>query len=307
MEKAKIIIAGIGGVGGYFGGLMAHHFEHDPSVEIHFLARGEHLKQIQANGLILKKGSDQWRINPSSATDNPAEIGIADYLILCTKTYDLESVIEQLRPSINHETIILPLLNGVNNQAVIQKLLPNNLVVNGCVYIVSRLKKAGFVENSGNIQKLFFGQQGVQDKRLDFLADLILAASIESTFTSDIERVIWEKYIFLSPTATVTSYYDRNIGEVLAESDSLSFLQGLIEEVRLLAEAKQFKVAADITEKTLTKLRSLPFETTSSMHSDFIAQKPFNELESLTHYVVKEGLKHQVKTPNYQIAYHKLK
>jgi 2-dehydropantoate 2-reductase len=50
-EKVKILVAGIGGVGGYFGGLLARKFENSEEVNIAFLARGEHLAKIRASGL----------------------------------------------------------------------------------------------------------------------------------------------------------------------------------------------------------------------------------------------------------------
>ena len=54
MKKARILIAGIGGVGGYFGGLLAKHFYKSKEVEILFYARGKHLQEIQKNGLIIE-------------------------------------------------------------------------------------------------------------------------------------------------------------------------------------------------------------------------------------------------------------
>ena len=106
--KTKIIIVGIGGVGGYFGGLLAKHFYGRKDVEINFVARGGHLKEIQKNGLKVLKGDREFIAKPTLATDHPAEIGIANFIIITTKSYDLELIIKQLRPCINPDTIILP-------------------------------------------------------------------------------------------------------------------------------------------------------------------------------------------------------
>ena len=59
MTKMKIIIAGIGGVGGYFGGLLAHHFCTNKNVEINFFARGGNLREIQKKGLKVIKGDNE--------------------------------------------------------------------------------------------------------------------------------------------------------------------------------------------------------------------------------------------------------
>ena len=122
MTKTKILIAGIGGVGGYFGGLLAKHYFANTNVEIFFLARGEHLSEIRTRGLIVRKGDIEFIAKPKLATDNPVEIGIVDFIIICTKNFDLEQTIQQLFPCINTDTIILPLLNGVDSKERIQNI-----------------------------------------------------------------------------------------------------------------------------------------------------------------------------------------
>lgn len=305
--KTNIIIAGIGGVGGYFGGLLAKHFYDSEQVEINFVARGAHLTAIRNDGLKVIKGESEFIARPTLVADNPSELGIADFIILATKSYDLEAMIEQLRPCINRDTIILPLLNGVDSKERIQKLLPGNTVLDGCVYIVARLKEAGVVENVGNIQTLYFGIDNVENDRLRLLERLLKEATIEASLSTSISTILWEKFIFISPTATATSYFDKCIGELMADNENLETITTLIEEVKQIATAKQIIISEDITEKTLNKLKALPFKATSSMHSDFQNNKPVNELESLTGYVVNEGRKYNLETPIYVTTYEELK
>jgi 2-dehydropantoate 2-reductase len=301
--KTNIIIAGIGGVGGYFGGLLAKHFYDNGNVKINFVARGEHLKEIQKNGLKVIKGDTEFIARPTLATDNPSEIGIADFIIITTKSYDLEAVVQQLKPCIDQDTIILPLLNGVDSKDRIKNMLPDNIVLDGCVYLVSRLKQAGVVENSGNIQTLYFGLDNFTNDRLFLLERLFKEANIEAFLSNSISTVLWEKFIFISPTATATSYFNNSIGEVVADKEKLSIVDALIEEVKQVAKAKGIMVSEDITEKTLNKLKAMPFAATSSMHSDFKNNKPDNELQALTGYVLSEGRKYTIETPTYLTAY----
>jgi 2-dehydropantoate 2-reductase len=118
--KTKIIIAGIGGVGGYFGGSLANYYAKDEHIEINFLARGSHLKEIQKNCLKIIKGKDEFTAKPTIASDNPSEIGIADFILICSKSYDIVAITLQLQPCIDQNTVILPLLNGVDNQQKIK-------------------------------------------------------------------------------------------------------------------------------------------------------------------------------------------
>lgn len=307
MRKTKIIVAGIGGVGGYFGGLLAKHYVEDTNVEINFLARGKHLNEIQKNGLKVIVGKDYFIAKPKLSTDKPIEIGIADLIIICTKSYDLEQVLQQLQPCINHHTIILPLLNGVDNKEKIQTYFPNNIVLEGCVYLVSKLKQEGIIENTGNIQTLYFGIESCVNNKLKEIEWLFKKANIEASLAQNISTVIWEKFIFLSPIATATTYYNNCIGELLVDNKKIKTVTALIEEVKQIAKAKQIAISDNITAITLAKLKALPFESTASMHIDFQSKKPFNELESLTAYTIKEGLKYGIETPTFIQTYTELK
>ncbi len=303
MPKTKIVIVGLGGVGGYFGGLLAKQFYSIEDVDIIFFARGSHLQYIKSHGLKIIMGQDTWTVHPNIATDNASEIGTADLIVLCTKSYDLESTIPQLLPAINKDTIVLPLLNGVDSKDKIKNILPDNLVLDGCVYIVSRLIQDGIVENSGNIQKLFFGLHNWEDDRLLFFEDLFKRAGIEATLSQNISTIIWEKFIFLSPIATATSYFDQCIGDIISNSEKLATLKILIKEVKRLAIAKQIHLDDDINEKTLQKLKALPYHATSSMHSDFKNKKAHTEIQSLTAYVIDEGRKYNLDAPMYSTMY----
>ena len=93
----KIAIMGIGGVGGYYGGLLARRYAGDKETEIIFIARGEHLKAIQANGLRVQSAThEDFTIRPTLATHDPSRHGTFDIVLLCVKGYSLS---EMRRPS----------------------------------------------------------------------------------------------------------------------------------------------------------------------------------------------------------------
>jgi len=302
-KKIKIIVAGIGGVGGYFGGLLAKHFSNSNEVEIYFLARGQHLKQIQTNGLKVINGNVEFIAKPKLATDNANEIGVADYIILCTKSYDLEKIIEQIKPCIDSNTSILPLLNGVDSVEKIKTILPNSTIFNGCVYIVSLLKEVGVIENFGNIQKLFFGQENTTTEKLILLENLFNQAAIEVTLTKKITSVIWEKFHLVGANSTATSYYKCSTGEILADKTKSDFLFNLLKEVNQIALANGIVFDKEMIATTMQKLHSFPFETTSSMQRDFQKSNIRTELESITGFVVHEGKRLNIQTPTFKQAY----
>ncbi len=302
----SILIAGSGGVGGYFGGLLAKTHYANEAVDIIFLSRGENMKVIQNEGLTIETQTEKFVVKPNLVTDNATIIGKVDFVILCTKSYDLESTIHQLKPCISAETIILPLLNGVDNKLRIKKILPNNLVLDGFVYLIARLAKAGNIINSGNIENLYFGLDNYTNDQLILLEKIFHQANIKANLSTNISTILWEKYIFLSPIATVTTYFNDSIGSILDYDLKLDVLIKLIEEIIVVAKSNNINVCDDILSKTLNKLKSLPFETTTSMHSDFQNNPSKTEVKSLTGYVVLEGKRKNLELPFFDELYIKI-
>lgn len=306
-EKTKILIVGLGGVGGFFGGLLAGEFANSEKVEIYFLARGAHLEAIQSKGLSVHWGGANLVVHPKLATDSIAEIGKMDYVIICTKTYDLETVCQQIIPCIHPKTVILPLLNGVDNHQTIRNHFKNNRVLLGCVYLVSSIVAPGGIENSGNIQSLFFGDTEGTSEREVLLLSILKQAGIEAVLSGTIERDVWEKYIFLSAIATATSYFDCSIGELLEAPSKKEKLHGLVAEIIEVAKALSVDLDGEIALRTYAKFQSLPAHITSSMHRDFISKNKRNELEALTGFVVKKGVELGIETPIFKKLYEALK
>lgn len=297
--KTRIGILGLGGVGGYFGGLLAKAYFESNAIEIVFIARGETQKAIAQNGLKIKTNTGEMTVFPNLVSNNPAEIGELDYLICATKTYDIEESLATIKNCITQNTIILPLYNGVDATERIQKLFPENNVLQGCVYIVSMIESPGIIKKIGSYEKLFFGSKTAVISKMNALQSIFENANIESYLVENIQETVWEKFIFISALASATSYLNQNIGGILNNAENKAVYNSLLNEITAVAVAKGLKLPNDIVAQTITKLEKSPQDNTSSMHRDLLAGHK-TEVNSLTEYVVKEGFKYGVSTPVYQ-------
>lgn len=301
----KILVVGLGGVGGYYGGLLARKYADSTEIEIYFLARGAHLQKMKECGLTVIAESETFVVHPKLATDNAAEIGKVDIAIITPKSYDLASTIEQIKPCIDKNTIILPLLNGADISDRIRLLLPENEIWDGCVYIVGRLIEPGVVQSSGGVHDLFFGHDGSDSEKLPEMEKIMNAASIKAIYRKDIRMIIWRKFIFISTTATLTTYYNVGFRDLLTDESRKATTLKLMNEVVQLAKAEGVTFENDIIETTLKHIERLPFGTTSSMHSDFTNGRR-TELETLTGIVIELGKKQGIETPEYEKVYAEL-
>jgi len=304
--KTKIVILGLGGVGGYFGGMLAKKYANNPEIEICFIARGEHLKKVQENGLTLITENGTFQIFPALATDDVTKIGIADYIIMSPKSYHLDSAVEQIKSMIGSNTVILPLLNGIDNSERIRKLLPETEVWDGCCYIVAKIKESGVVENAGNIHRIVFGYLNQNNERLLSFEKLLTDAGIEARFYENILTEIWKKFFFISTSASLTSYFNVSYGEILTHPERLQTLIDISTELIKIANAEGIAIDNSQIEKLIHQFEKLPTGTTTSMHRDFQAGKN-TEVDTLTGIVLKLGRKYGISTPTYEKVYEKLK
>lgn len=305
ISKFRIVILGIGGVGGYIGGKLAAYYADSHDVEVAFIARGENEQAIASNGLRLITSEGEQTVRPAIVTSRPDEIGAADLIICCVKSYDLEASMELLKPCVGDKTIILPLLNGIDAADRIKRILPGTEVWDGCMYIVSRLIAPGVVKESGNINVLYFGSAEDKEK-LKQVESIFTSAHINAHVSDNIQQTLWEKFLFISPFATLTSYLNLSLGDILNNVQHEELLRNLMSEIKSIANAKNIHLPENIIEKNINKMKSFAPETTSSMHSD-VQKGNRTEFNSLTAYVIELGKEVNVPTPNYDKIVRELK
>jgi 2-dehydropantoate 2-reductase len=318
----RIAFLGLGGVGGYFAAKLARQTSTAPrlrsgqalsltnSPEIICLARERTAAAIRSNGIKLITPEEEFVAHPDCVATNAREAGRVDFLIVSVKSYDLESSLSQFRGCISSQTIILPLLNGIDAEEKIRLMFPENEVWSGCVYIVSRITAPGVITETGNIHQLHFGVgsnslQHSENKPADLLR--ILKSAHDDVFLHDnIREVVWEKFIFISTIASLTSYLDSSIGKILDTKSSFDLLTQLLAEIYSVSRAENIALPENIIDLTIEKMSRLPYETTSSMHSDF-QKGNATEHESLTGHVVRLAEKHLISAPAFTMVYANLK
>lgn len=301
-KKYRIAILGIGGVGGFIGGKLAAEYSHSVEIEIIFIARGRNAQVIKEDGLKLITPTGELVVNPDLVADNINSIGDIDLLIFCTKTYDLENSTNALRSSITPNTLILPLLNGIDSTEKIQSIVPDAKVLQGCIYLVSKIIAPGIVQQRGEFYSVHFGGDKSFEAEYPKLLDLFAKANINAVYEENILQKIWSKFSFISPIATYTSAYNISIGKILESHEHTTYIKRLMEDLVLLASSLNINLPTDTIEKNFQVMGRLPYETTSSMQADFAAHKP-TELETLTGVVVRKASEAGIVLDSYTEMY----
>ncbi len=103
----KICIFGAGAIGGYMGAKLA-----EAGADVSLVARGPHLEAMRAKGLTLIEEGES-RTFPVTASDDPAALGVQDYVIVTLKAHSVPPVVHKMQPLIGPQTTIVSGVNGV--------------------------------------------------------------------------------------------------------------------------------------------------------------------------------------------------
>lgn len=306
MKNINICVVGLGGVGGYIGGVLAREYPH-----VVFLARGARKESISQNGLIIKSQlSGNFHVMPEKVTDNVEEIGIMDYVFICVKNYSLEQVCKQIAPIVNENTIIVPIMNGTNPSERTRDYLGKGIVIDSLIYIVSGSSEDFSIVQVGDYSNVHIGLKNPtsDDKRkIESVAQLLKCTGINCIIEEDIEAAIWKKYVLNCAYNVITAYYNSTTGVLRKDPKIVEEYKKLLEEACLVGRAKGVNIPEDLVEVHYNRfLYKLAEDSTSSLCRDMAAGKP-NELETFSGYLLELGKQYGLELPYTEKFYIELK
>lgn len=302
----RAAIVGIGGVGGYYGGKLALHYAGDKEHEIIFIARGEHLAAIKKNGLQVMTVEGDFTAVPALATDIPRDAGPFDLVLFCVKSYGLEEAARLIKDNVHGQTLIIPLLNGVNMAERLRAVLPKGVLLGGCVYISTRMEGPGAIRQVGGSGQFIFGpEQGMDTAPFLPVENFLKNAGIKAELVADIRTPLWTKYIFIDPLAGLTAMLGKAFGEILGDEGQKRMLEGLMHEVERIARAQGVQLPVDIVPATVAKAGSFPQGTKTSFQLDYEKGNPA-ELDIFMGYMVAAGKKLGIPLPLHERVYAEL-
>ncbi len=299
MEINNIWVCGIGGVGGYFGGKIAYRINHEnkPRHKIYFLARGEHLQKIKDEGLILQTSmGNHLTCKPTLASNNPMDFPGPDLCLICVKSYDLDDLILKIKNNLKEETIIIPLMNGIDIYERIRKNLENCIVLPSCVYLGSHIEKPGLVIQSGNPGFFCCGPDPLHfDFNPQIIIDLFRKMKIDLNWKKDPYPSIWEKYLLVASFALVCTHAGETMGGVINDARSNLMLRDLMNEILSISKKKGIKLPENIIENTIEFCKKFPDVKPSYMRDVKKGKK--NEGDLFGGAIIKMGKDHDIPTP----------
>ena len=259
----KIAIYGSGGVGGFFGARLAN-----AGNEVHFIARGAHLRAMKEKGLKVESGSGNIHLAKPNLHEDPAEIGPVDVVMYAVKLGDVESAAHKLKPLLHDRTLVIPFQNGVESPEIVARIIGKKHVLPGVAYIATSISSPGVVTHTGAMQGLHVGPGA------DAFVAAAKAAGINIEQVADIELTRWQKFVFLVGMSGTTTLARQPLGVIRADPDLRATLQAAMTETWRLGRQRGVKLADDFIADRMKFADSLHADMKTSMQHDLEAGKP---------------------------------
>ena len=304
----RIAILGTGGVGGYYGGVLAR-----AGHAVQVLARGENLARLREKGLEIRTPEESFVVHVTAEAD-VKEFDPVDWVIVAVKTYSLAEIAPAVRYLAEKGALILPLLNGVDiADRLVEYGAPKENVLGGLTTISAVRARPGVFERHGKVQQVVLGEFDYgnpsrtdakgRSERVKHIADAFRQAGVDARVASpgDIRVDLWRKFAFLAPLAAACGLARSPIGPVRATPLGRLLLERAIREVIAVGQARGIPLGEDEVARIMKFCDSLPETNKPSLLRDLEAGRP-TEIEDLSGAVSRLGRLAGIETPIHDTA-----
>jgi 2-dehydropantoate 2-reductase len=304
----KICIFGAGAIGGYMGAKLAQ-----VGADVSLVARGPHLKAMRENGLRLIEESGETTVKVT-ASDNAADLGPQDYVIVTLKAHSVPAVVPHMQPLIGDHTTIVSGVNGVPwwyfhktggplEGTRLETVDPGNAQwdgfrperVLGCVvYPAAEVIEPGVVKHiEGN--RFSLGEpDGSKSERALALSKALTAAGLKAPVRPKIRDEIWVKLwgnLSFNPISALTH---STLDILCTDPGTRAVARNMMLEAQTIAEKLGVKFPVDVDRRIKGGADVGAHRT--SMLQDLDQGRPM-EIDALVGSVKELGRVTQTPTP----------
>jgi 2-dehydropantoate 2-reductase len=168
----------------------------------YFVRRGDNLRAMRENGLEIKsfKGDVKLAVN---ATGDPKEFAPYELILFAVKSYHTESAARQLADCLTPDGLLMTIQNGVENEEVLCRFFPREVVMGGNSRVGAELFAPGKVLHTA-LGEIEFGElDGRITPRAEKIAEVLRRAAILGELTTDLLTIRWYKLMGNNSTNSV--------------------------------------------------------------------------------------------------------
>lgn len=305
----SICIYGAGAIGGYLGAKLA-----TTQADVSLIARGPHLAAIRDKGLTLIE-EGQTHNASITATDNPAELGVQDYVIVTLKAHSLPAVVKPMQHLLGPKTAVVFAVNGmpwwyfhglegpygerrlesVDPEGGIWEGIGPQRAIGCVIYPATEIAEPGVVmHRSGN--RFSLGEpDGERSERVVALASMMNEAGLKAPVRPRIRDEIWIKLWGNASFNPISALTGATLAQIANDPQTRSLVAAIMAECQAVGERLGARFAVDI-DKRIAGAEAVG-EHRTSMLQDLDAGRPM-EIDALVGAIQELGVLVEVPTPS---------
>lgn len=309
----KIAIVGMGAVGGVFAAHLGKLAQ--SNIQLSAIARGDTLKHLKTHGLMWVDAQGDEHTVPLTATDNPADLGGQDLVIVSVKGPSLASIAPTIHALLAPHTVVLVAMNGVpwwffdglkgacdglklssvDPDGSIAKNIPTSHVLGCVVHLSAQSPMPGRIEKIKGNHLIIGEPDGVVSARVSEVASLLTDCDFDIKVSPRIQHDIWFKLwgnMTMNPVSALTrAPCDLILDDPLVKG----FCSAVMREAQAIGNQIGCVIEQDPDARHAVTRSLGSFKT--SMLQDVEARKPI-ELDALVGVVQEIGNHLHVEMPN---------
>ena len=300
----KVLVYGAGAVGGYIG---AHLIEN--GLDVTFIARGIHLRNILDKGLQLILVNEEKTIYPSFASDSLTSLNNVkfDVVIIAVKAWQVKEAAKEILTYTSSETVIISVQNGIDSPYELHDVYKANQIVPSVFRGICLVSEPGIISVPSQCSwTLGEFQKNPINKISSILSPFIDSKlKLNVSIDDDIIKDLWKKLALIAPMSGVGALTRSVLGVCLEIEELKLMIEAAVEEIVAVALSKNIILPDETLENCMGFYKALPFSATSSMQRDIEQKKP-SELEYQNGAIVKLGKSNKIPVPVNSFIYYSL-
>jgi 2-dehydropantoate 2-reductase len=309
----KVCIFGAGAIGGYLGVQFAQ-----AGADVSLVARGAHLEAMRKNGVRLLK-DDQEIVAHPTCTNDPAELGVQDYVIVGLKGHQLSSAVESMQPLLGNDTSIVTAVNGIPYWYFYRhggklegstlesvdpggrqwgELRPERAI--GCiVYPATEVVEPGVIRHVYGDKFPVGEPSGERTERVEKISKVFEAAGLKAPVLDNIRDEIWLKLwgnVSFNPISALTH---ATLDVITTDPGTRAVAKAMMVEAKEIADQQGIGFRVDV-ERRIEGARKVGAHKTS-MLQDLERGRPM-EIDPLVTVVQEMGRLQGVPTPTIDVV-----
>lgn len=278
----KIAIVGPGAMGCLF---AAHLSKKEDVIIID--KNEQRAKTINQNGIKIEGVSGNWQAKVRATTD-PSEIGNAELIIICVKSYDTNEAVKTIKGLVNQDTLVLTLQNGVGNIEIMSELVGYDKVVGGVTNQGATLLGDGHIRHAGKGETIIGRIDGKIPVQLRDIREIFNKANLDTRISRDIKGLLWSKLIINVGINALTAITRLKNGKLIEFETTREILRAAVTEAVKVAKRKKIKLIYDDPLAKVEAVCEATAANISSMLQDILRKKK-TEIDFINNVIVREG------------------